>query len=195
MKQMCLGPWLSLRMFGGYMRILQASGSYEQLGLFRKPVAEVSRSCREAKTSTFVWSKARPMASPATCIEIPWLNTVYQPDTTAINCHIMPQSGHIWTYPDNPSWENMAKQGHVACNAVVSTTLPVFLRPEHFCVDSHSDWYLHDFVIVSMSLQWWTCVFLIPIRSKNWIFALFTLQVFAKVPSCFNWESVGALHL
>ena len=59
-----------------------------------------------------------------------------------------------------------------------------------FCVDLQFGWYLHDFRIVLMMLHWWKCaLFGYQNVKQNCMFVVFHLQVFAKVPNCFNWSS------
>ena len=65
-----------------------------------------------------------------------------------------------------------------------------------FWHDLHFYWYLHDFVVVFMNLQWSKHSFLPPyIKKKTKVFVFFHLQVFANVPSSFNLASLATLHL
>ena len=77
---------------------------------------------------------------------------------------------------------------------VVSTTLPGFCVQSILCrlafrmVFAWLRNRFHDFTLEM-------CFFRLPYVQKNWTLVVFHLQVFAKVPSCFNWASFGTLHL
>lgn len=62
---------------------------------------------------------------------------------------------------------------------LLSAAHSVFLQPFQgfvsgaFCFDLQLDWYLHDFVIVSMVLHGSTCAFFVPICLQNCLFVFF----------------------